>query len=144
MSHKTVPQLSLLFYRNTNPYHLDDNGEVITKPEVIDNKVVETPQVDKSKWTNNIKVCYIVDDPTSDVVVPQSLSQDFIQSMVSEKEEVEQPLLFTPNTDYSLDPKSVRPTTIGKGSDDEQSVIYTVYKPNRKKFISNLSVPLVQ
>ena len=142
MSQKNRNKLSILFYRNTNPYHLDDKGNIIKEKKSINNQIVEVGLPDKSKWTNNIKVCFIVDDPSQDVVVPQSLSQDFIQSMVSEKKEVEQPLQFTPKTDYSLDPNSVRPTTIGKGTDDEQSVIYTVYKPNRSKFISNLSISL--
>ena len=131
--------LSLLFYLNTNPYITDDKG-VIQTEQVVDTttKQIKTiNKVDKSTWTQNIKVCYSVTNPEDDVQVPSSLDIDFIQSMVDEKKSCKQNFSIKTDTVYDLVVNSVKPGTV-----EDKPVIFCTYKPHSVKFVSKLTVPV--
>ena len=131
----TSSKLSLLFYRNTNPYITDDKGNIQTEQQVINNQVVQVNKVDKSTWTNNIKVCFRISDPEADIVVPPSMSVDFIKSMLAEKKQAKQAFSALPKTIYYLVDKSVK-----YGQVEGKDVIFCTYKPHSAKFVSALSL----
>ena len=128
---------ALLFYRNTNPYVTDDKGNILEEIKVIDNKATKVSIVDKTTWTNNIKVCFSVLDTKADVKVPSSLTKDFILQMKAEKDSAKAPLQFVPNVDYDLKASSVAPGKIG-----DDPVIFATYTPHGAKFTSKLSLAL--
>lgn len=129
--------IALLFYRNTNPYVTDDKGNILEEIKVIDNKATKVSIVDKTTWTNNIKVCFSVLDTKADVKVPSSLTKDFILQMKAEKDSAKAPLQFVPNVDYDLKASSVAPGKIG-----DDPVIFATYTPHGAKFTSKLSLAL--
>ena len=129
--------IALLFYRNTNPYVTDDKGNILEEIKVIDNKATKVSIVDKTTWTNNIKVCFSGLDTKADVKVPSSLTKDFILQMKAEKDSAKAPLQFVPNVDYDLKASSVAPGKIG-----DDPVIFATYTPHGAKFTSKLSLAL--
>ena len=129
--------IALLFYRNTNPYVTDDKGNILEEIKVIDNKATKVSIVDKTTWTNNIKVCFSVLDTKADVKVPSSLTKDFILQMKAEKDSAKAPLQLVPNVDYDLKASSVAPGKIG-----DDPVIFATYTPHGAKFTSKLSLAL--
>ena len=129
--------IALLFYRNTNPYVTDDKGNILEEIKVIDNKATKVSIVDKTTWTNNIKVCFSVLDTKADVKVPSSLTKDFILQMKAEKDSAKAPLQFVPDVDYDLKASSVAPGKIG-----DDPVIFATYTPHGAKFTSKLSLAL--
>ena len=129
--------IALLFYLNTNPYVTDDKGNILEEIKVIDNKATKVSIVDKTTWTNNIKVCFSVLDTKADVKVPSSLTKDFILQMKAEKDSAKAPLQFVPNVDYDLKASSVAPGKIG-----DDPVIFATYTPHGAKFTSKLSLAL--
>jgi hypothetical protein len=127
--------IALLFYRNTNPYVVDNKGNIQKELKVVNNQATEVPLVDKATWTNNIKVCFSVLDTKADVKVPSSLTKDFILEMKAEKDSAKAPFQFLPNVDYDLKSSSVATGTV-----DDKPVIFATYTPHGAKFTSKLSL----